>query len=170
MATTAGCNQMASANGIQVFCNWHQAWKAVPKGMSGFASAIATKAKAAQGAIGAQGCWNDWLKPIEVPEAGRTGFHQDNRNYRLPLTSDSIKFQKIGSKLRWDLEEQMAYVMVIHVYCWGEQVEQISLLINVLNAGAEFTVAKYFKWNWPMQNHQWKNYQSDISARYLIVN
>ena len=104
---------MASVSGTQAFYNWHQAWKAVPGDMHGSASITATKAKAALGAIGVQGCLNVWLNKAEAVKAGRTESHQDNRNYPLHLIFASIKFQKAGIKSRWDLEEQMASVMVI---------------------------------------------------------
>ena len=69
---------------------------AVPSAMSVSVSTIAIRAKALLSAIGAQGCWNDWLKPIEVPEARRTEYHQDSKNYRLPLTFGQIKCHRIG--------------------------------------------------------------------------
>ena len=112
---------MASVSGTQAFYNWHQAWKAVPGDMHGSASITATKAKAALGAIGVQGSWNDWLKKAEAVKAGRTGSHQVSKNYPLHLIFASIKFQRSGIKLRWDLDERMASVMVIHGCCCGEK-------------------------------------------------
>ena len=131
---------MASANGTQAFCNWHQAWRDVPGDMHGSARTTGTKAKAALGAIGAQGCWNDLLKPIEVPEARRTGCHQDSRNYPLPLTSGSIKFQRSGIRWRWDLDERMASVMATWSEGFGCCVEGIWIDVGLKNAEALFAL------------------------------
>lgn len=117
---TAGWKMMALASGTQAFYNWHRAWRVAPGDMHGSASTTGTKVKVALGAIGAQGCWNDWLKKAEAVKAGRTGFHQDSRNYPLLLTSDSIKYQKTGIKLLWYLEGQMASVMAIKSSSCGD--------------------------------------------------
>ena len=87
------------------------------------------------------------MKKAEAVKARRTESHQDSRNYPLHLIFALIKFQKTGIKSRLDLEEQMAYLMVIHGHCCGEQIEEISVLLEILNAEVEFTLPKYLKWN-----------------------
>ena len=41
----------------------------------------------------------------------------------------------------------MASVMAIHGYYFGEKIEVISVLIEILNAEVEFTMPKDLKWN-----------------------
>ena len=135
---------MASVSGIQAFCNWHQAWKAVPNGTHGSASITATKAKAALGAIGAQECLNVWLKKAEAVKPGRTESHQDNRNYPLHLIFASIKFQKAGIKSRWDLEGRMESVMAIGSEVFGSCVEGMWVDVGLKNAEALFAVLWFF--------------------------
>ena len=53
---TEGWNVMASVNGTQAFCNWHQGLRVAPGDMHGSASTTGTKAKATLGAIGPQEC------------------------------------------------------------------------------------------------------------------
>jgi REP element-mobilizing transposase RayT len=83
--TTAGWNVMASVNGIQVFCKWHQRSKDAPSVMSVSASSIAITAKDLPSATGAQGCLSDWLRPVEATEARANEYHQGNSNYLLLL-------------------------------------------------------------------------------------
>ena len=42
---------------------------------------------------------------------------------------------------------QAASAVVIHGYCCGESIEEISTLVEMLNAEIEFTLPKYLNWN-----------------------
>ena len=146
MGMTEGWNVMASVSGTQAFWNWHQAWRDVPGDMHGSASTTGTKAKAALGAIGAQECWNDWLKPIEVPEARRTGSHQGSRNYPLPVTCGLIKFQRIGTRLRWDLGEPMVSVIAIGSGVFGSYFEVIRVEVRRGILRIDLVCPGFFGW------------------------
>ena len=82
---TAGWNVMASVNGIQVFCKWHQRLKDALGVMSVSASSIAITPKEQLSATGAQECLRDWLRPVEATEARANEYHQGNSNYLLLL-------------------------------------------------------------------------------------
>ncbi len=123
--------------------------------MRGFARTTGTKLKAAQSAIGAQGCWNDWFQKAEAVKAGWSGFHQDSSNSRLHLIVASIKFQRSGIKLRWDLDEPMASVMVIRSEGFGSCVEGIWIDVGLKNAEALFTLPCIFC-GWIRRLDGWK--------------
>ncbi len=77
-------------------------------------------------ATGAQGCSNGWLKQEVLKEERESVYRQGNSNCLLRLMCGSIKFQRSGSRLRCDLDEPMAFVMVIGNEVFGECVEAIN--------------------------------------------
>ena len=96
--TTAGWNVMASVNGIQVFCKWHQLLKDAPSVMSVSASIIAITPKEHLSATGSQGYLRDWLIPVEATGARVNEYQQGNSNYLLLLICGSIKSLRSGTR------------------------------------------------------------------------
>ena len=72
----------------------------VPGTMSAFASGIAITPKQEPNAIGAHGCCSDLFRAAGATEARESEYHQVNSNSLLLLIFGSIKFLRIGIKLR----------------------------------------------------------------------
>ena len=102
--------------------------------MSVSAINIAIRVKALPNATGVVACSKSWWAVQELQ--GRRRFLLANSNCHGLGMFASIKSLTSGIKLWWDLEEQMASAIVIHVCCCGEYVERIRVEIREKNIQA----------------------------------